>query len=101
MHRAEEQDGAAIQQSGKWTHRLARTLILAGLPAVVLTFGALFADSPLGILLVLGEPLLLAGGLYLVVLSVWNRNFFMATAFGFSVAIGWISKFFCVLKSCE
>ncbi|MAY80097.1 MAG: hypothetical protein CL930_04845 [Deltaproteobacteria bacterium] len=88
MHRTGEQNGADIQQTGKWTHRFAQTLILAGLPAVVLTFGALFADKPLGILLVLGEPLLLAGGLYLVVLSVWNRNFFMATAFGFAVAIG-------------
>jgi hypothetical protein len=81
-------EAASIKGVEKWRNRFAKTLVLAGLPAVVLTFGALCADTPLGILLVFGEPLLLAIGLYLVVLSIWNRQFFMATAFGFAVAIG-------------
>lgn len=83
-----EVDELGINGAEQWKNRLAKTLVLAGLPAVVLTFGAICADTSMGILLVFGEPLLLALGLYLVVLSIWNRQFFMATAFGFSVAIG-------------
>ena len=68
-----------------------RAIIISLVPAAVLLSTAAVAQTPLSLLVLMAEPLLLIAGLYGLVLAAWNRRPLWAGAIGASLVAGGFS----------
>ena len=68
-----------------------RAVLISLVPAFVLLVTAAVAQHPLSLLVVMAEPLLLAGGAYGLVLATWNRRPLWAGAIAASLVAGGFS----------